>query len=331
MEKNIYFAWIRFQRRAVSMKSYFNYDCEHITSSLKNRYLKILDYTIKSIKTLRLLYQNKPKVVWVQLPPIFLLNLLLFYKKHINKRVIIVSDCHNGVFFGKWEKYFDPRVINKSDIILVHNSVIRDIAIKMGLNTEKIFILEDKPAEKKMDENLVKQGKIANQVLMPCGFSKDEPLEIVFEAAKKIPEIILLISGPKERGVTLFDYSKKPDNVHLVGYLSLKDYETLFMQSDIILGLTTEDHIQLSVANEAVGMEKPMVLSNTKLLCEMFDKGSVYVETLDANSIAEGIRRALQNNNSLKEDIKMLKKERNEKWNSMASGLKEKIENMDKF
>lgn len=328
MKKDIYFAWIKFQRRAISMQSYFDYDCKHITSSFKHKYLKTLDYVTKSIKTLRILCKNKPKVIWIQLPPIFLLNLLLFYKKYFDKNVIIISDCHNGVFFGKWKKYFNANLINKSDIILVHNTVIRSIAINMGLNAERTLILEDKPADKRKNEDSAKQEKFTNQVLMPCGFSKDEPLEVVFEAAKKIPEITLLISGPKERGITLFDYSKKPDNVHLVGYLSLKDYEMLFMQSDIILGLTTENHIQLSVANEAVGMEKPMVLSNTQLLCQLFDKGTVYVETLSADSIAKGIKSALQNINILEEEIKILKKERNEKWNYMASYIKEMIEKM---
>lgn len=325
--KNIYIAWIKFQRRAVSMESYFDYDSVHVTSPFKNKYLKIFDYLVKCLKTLGYLLKYRPRVVWIQLPPTFLLNLLLFYKKNFNKTLIIISDCHNGVFFGKWKKYFNPKLINKSDIIIVHNTVIKDIAIGMGLDLKKTIILEDRPAAKNVEVYIDSQSQYINQVLMPCGFSKDEPLEVVFDAAKKIPEVTILISGPKERGVALFDYSKKPDNVHLVGYLSLKDYEILFMQSDVILGLTTEDHIQISVASEAVGMEKPMILSNTKLLSEMFNKGAVYVETLNADSIANGIKEALQNINILKQEVKILKQERNSKWDNMALALKNIIEN----
>lgn len=327
--ENIYFAWIKFQRRAVSMESSFNYDCIHITSSLKGKYLKIFDYLVKCLKTLRYLLKYRPRVVWIQLPPTFLLNLLLLYKRNFNKELVIISDCHNGVFFGKWEKYFNPNLLNKSDINIVHNTVIRDIAIGMGLDAEKTIILEDRPADKSVEINTVSHTKYLNQVLMPCGFSKDEPLEVVFEAAKKIPEVTILISGPKERGVSLFDYSKKPENVKLVGYLSLRNYEILFAESDIILGLTTEDHIQISVANEAVGLEKPMVLSNTKLLAEMFDKGAVYVETLSADSIASGIKKALQNIDILKQEITILKKERIYKWDNMALKLKNTIENIE--
>ncbi len=287
-KKNIYVAWVKFQRRAVSMESFFDYDCIHITSLFKHKYFRIFDYVIKSIKTLGYLFKYKPNVVWIQLTPTFLLNILLLYKRFFNNNVVIVSDCHNGVFVGKWKKYFSSDLLNKSNIILVHNTVIRDIAINMGLDPSKTIILGDKPAEKSINFIPLQQKEYAKQVLMPCGFSKDEPLEVVFEAAKLIPDITILISGPKERGVSLFDYSKKPENVHLIGYLSLQDFETIFLQSDLILGLTTYDHIQLSVANEAVGMEQPMVLSNTTLLCEMFNKGVIHVETLNADSIASG-------------------------------------------
>ncbi|SBV95746.1 glycosyltransferase [uncultured Dysgonomonas sp.] len=327
MEKqNIYFAWIKFQRRAVSMQSYFDYNCKHITSCFKNKYFRVLDYIIKSIKTFVILCKEKPKTVWIQLPPIFLLNLLLFYKKYFNKEVIIISDCHNGVFFGKWKKYFDPDLLNKSDIIVVHNTVIRGIAIDMGLNAEKTIILEDKPAEKNIDTPLPKkESKYTSQVLMPCGFSKDEPLEVVFEAARQIPDIHILISGPKERGISLFDYNKIPDNVSLIGFLPLEEYEIVFRQSDLIMGLTTEDHIQLSVANEATGLEMPMVLSDTQLLRDMFYKGAVYVETLDADSITNGIKKALNDIDRLQNEVRILKIERNEKWCKMAMQVLEKI------
>lgn len=321
--KNLYFAWIKFQRRAVSMESFFDYQSIHITSVFRHKYLRPLDYLVKGIKTFAYLLKNKPEVVWLQLPPTFLLNILLFYQKVLNTDVIIISDCHNGVFFGKWKKYFNPKLFNRSNFVIVHNHVIKKIAIQMGLDINRTLILEDRPAERKIDSIINSAKKHELQVLMPCGFSKDEPLNLVFEAAKQIPNITILISGPKEKGTSLFDYSLKPDNVILVGYLSLPEYEALFMQSDLIMGLTTEDHIQLSVANEATGLEKPMILSDTILLREMFDKGAIYVNTLSSESIAKGIKKGFVEIKRLREAIKVLKKDRNTKWNNMASSLKE--------
>jgi hypothetical protein len=322
--KNQFYAWVNFQRRAVSMQQYFGYDLKFISTSIKKRWLKPLDYMVKGRKTVCFLLKNRPKIIWIQLPPIPLLYVVLAYKKIVRKNILIV-DCHNGSFWGKWGKHLNTNSLNKCDIIIVHNWVIRDIAIDLGVDKEKLIILEDKPVEKSIDQININRKTNRPQVLMPCGFAIDEPLEVVFDAARQIPDVEILISGPKERGISLFDYSKKPDNVKLIGYLSQNDYEATFRQSDLILGLTTENHIQISVANEAVGFEIPMVISDTKLLRELFNKGAIYVETLNANSIAAGINEALKKIDILKDESKSLKIERNQKWENMAALLKEKI------
>lgn len=308
------------------MQPYFGYELKYVPITVKIKSLKIVDYVIKLLRTVFYLLKYRPKIFWIQLPPTFLTNIAILYNKILRNKMVIIADCHNGVFWGIWEKYLNANKLNKSDIIIVHNWAIKDVAISKGVDESKIMILETKPATKNLDDVAVSQKSVRPQVMMPCAFDPDEPLEVVFEAARKIPEVDIFVSGPKERGEPLFDYSKKPDNVHLIGYLSKKDYETTFLQSELILGLTTEDHVQLSVANEATGFEIPMVISDTKLLRDLFNKGAVYVETLNADSIADGIKEALQNIDSLREEVRILKKERNQKWENMAAALKERIE-----
>lgn len=324
--KKIYIAWIKFQRRAVSMERFFGYKTVHITSVFKRKQFRLLDYIIKSIKTISCLLKHRPEEVWLQLPPSFLLDILLLYKKLYNKNLIIITDCHNGVFFGKWKSLFNPKRLNRSDFIIVHNEVIKEVSVEIGLENKKTIILEDRPAVQPLNPIANDLKKYKHQVLMPCGFSDDEPLNVVFEAAKKIPDITILISGPKERGASLFDYSLQPKNVILTGYLSLSEYESLFMQSDLILGLTTEDHIQLSVANEATGLEKPMILSNTVLLQKMFNKGVIYVDTLNPESIADGIKSGFDQLDLLSKNVKLLKQERLLKWETMATNIKKEIQ-----
>jgi hypothetical protein len=327
--KNQYYAWVAFQRRAVSMQYYFNYDLIFIKPFIKTKWLKLLDYILKGIQTVFRLLKNRPEILWIQLPPTPLLFLALQYKRMIKKSILII-DCHNGVFCGKWKNYLDTNTLNRCDIIIVHNWVIRDIAIELGINKDKLIILEDKPVEKNHDNiNNINIHKVRqhHQVIMPCSFNYDEPLGIVFDAARQIPDVDILITGDHKRNVSLFDYTKKPDNVKFPGFLPLKEYETVFMQSDIVLALTTENHIQLSVANEAVGFETPMVISDTKLLRELFNKGAIYVETLNANSIANGITEAFKKIDILKDEIKILKIERNQKWENMAKSLKENLIN----
>jgi glycosyltransferase involved in cell wall biosynthesis len=322
--KHQFYAWTKFQRRAVSMQDYFGYDLRFIQTSIRNKYLKPADYIVKGLITVFLLLKHRPNIVWIQLPPAPLLNIALTYRKIFGRSILIV-DCHNGMFWGKWKKYLNKDRLNSSDIVVVHNGAIRDIAASSGINPDKLIVLEDKPAQKKLDGAVSRKNTERPQVLMPCNFNVDEPLETVFDAARQIPDVNILISGQKERGASLFDYSKKPDNVTFTGYLSLKDYETVFRQSDLALGLTTENHIQLSVANEAAGFEIPMVISDTRLLRELFDKGAVYVETFSADSIAAGIREALTKINVLRDEVKVLNVERNRRWSKMADALMREI------
>jgi len=328
--KNSFYAWVKYQRRAASMQESLGYELSFIDFNLKKRWLKPLDYVLKSYKTLIGLIINRPRVLWVQLPPSPLLYIALFYKK-INKHAILIVDCHNGVFWGKWKKYLSVERLNQFDLILVHNYLIKEIAEDFGLDKGKLVILEDKPAIKNFSFEVQEISAKSPTVLMPCSFNADEPIDVVFEAAKQIPEINLLISGPKDKGKLLFDFSKKPDNVQLIGYLSLEDYEKVFRNSDVVLGLTTEDHIQLSVANEATGFEIPMVISDTPLLRNLFNKGAVYVETMNSHSIANGIKEALNNKERLDREVKELKTERIQKWEQMARDLTERVNAISVF
>jgi len=322
--KNFFYAWVKYQRRAASMQESLGYDLIFVDFNLKKKWLKPFDYLLKSCKTVKDIMLNRPAVLWVQLPPSPLLYIALFYKK-INKHAILIVDCHNGVFWGKWKKYLSVERLNQFDLILVHNYLIKEIAEDFGLDREKLVILEDKPAIKNFSFEVQGLSAINPTVLMPCSFNADEPIDVVFEAARQIPEITLLISGPKDKGKLLFDFSKKPENVQLIGYLSLDDYEKVFRSSDVVLGLTTEDHIQLSVANEATGFEIPMVISDTPLLRNLFNKGAIYVETMNAHSIASGIKEALDHKDRLDREVKELKTERIQKWERMAQGLTERV------
>lgn len=330
MNKNnsVFYAWVKYQRRAASMQEFLGYSLNFVDFKLKRKWLKPLDYLLKSIGTVSNLILKKPKVLWVQLPPSPLLYIALLYKK-INKNAVIIVDCHNGVFWGKWKKYLSVEKLNRFDIILVHNYLIKEIAEDFGLSKEKLMILEDKPAIKDSSYEKLGSQNVRSTVLMPCSFNADEPIDVVFDAAAQIPEIDFLISGPKDKGALLFDFSKKPKNVQLIGYLSLKEYEEVFRSSDVVLGLTTEDHIQLSVANEATGFEIPMVISDTPLLRNLFNKGAIYVETMDSKSIANGIKEAIASRALLHAEVKVLKTERIQKWEKMAGDVVKRVRSLD--
>jgi glycosyltransferase involved in cell wall biosynthesis len=324
--KQIFLAWIKFQRRPSNMQSWFGFELIFIPSRIRLKILKPLDYLSNGFKTLRVLFRERPNVIWIQLPPTPLLTLALLYKQ-LNKKTILIVDCHNGLFATRWRKFLgDMTSLNQADIIITHNSVIGDIAAKEGVLRDKMMVLETKPVDKTI--GAATPVPMPGHILMPCAFAYDEPLSVVFEAATLAPEITFLISGDSRKNAGNHDLTNLPKNVKLTGYLSNSEYEQLFRAVDAVLGLTTETHVQLSVANEATGFEKPMVLSDTPLLRELFHRGAIYVDTLDANSIANGVKATIVNKSELGKEVQILKKQRNERWEKQASNLKERIESL---
>jgi len=325
-KKQLFIAWTKYQRRNVSMQDFFGYKLIFVSNFFDCRCLKPLDYLLKSAVSIFHLLRFRPDAVWTQLPPTVLVDIVLTYRKIFKRDAVLIADCHNVCFRKKWSKYLNVNNINRYDIILVHNDDVLKAALQQGVAVSKTYILEDRPAVAKPELTAALFPQNARpMVVMPCSFADDEPIDTVFEAARIIPETDIYISGNHQRASSRFNLALKPENVHLTGYLSLSEYEKLLLLSDLVLGLTTEPDVQLSVANEAVGFEKPMALSDTPTLRRMFHRGAVFVETGNPRSIAEGITTALNKRDSLLDEVRTLKTERNSRWEKMAEIIINKI------
>ena len=300
------------------MKPYFNYDLFFLPLPFHQRFLKPLGYLVNSIRTLGIFLREKPDTVWVQLAPTFLLYIAFLYKL-TNKSVNVVADCHNSMFNPLWLNLPLARyLLERCQIVLVHNDHVKQHAEEIGVAPGRLAKLETRPAQVQCDSS--GQDSIYSRpwVLFPCSFDSDEPIEAVLRAAEQIPDVTIAVTGNTRRAVGRHDLSNIPRNVTLVGFLPKERFNELLCNADLILGLTTSDNVQLSVANEAVGAQKPMVISDTKLLRSLFYKGAVYVETTSAESIAHGLKAGLENHAVLIDEVQQLRTEREARWCTQA-------------
>jgi glycosyltransferase involved in cell wall biosynthesis len=317
--KQLFIAWVPFQRRSLSMQSHFGYELEFISFAFKSRLLKPLEYIFKAWKTLSLFLRLRPDVIWVQLPPNPLLHLAHLYKALLSQKVIIIADCHNATLRSPWIKFPGTvSLLNSCDIVLIHNDAVKEQALMNGVGCQHLYVLETPPAS-------VENPKIENQelfshpwILCPCSFNQDEPIQAILDAARLAPEITFVLSGKVSRAKGIHDLSNIPSNVILPGFLPTAEFNSLLCNTDIVLGLTKLEGIQLSVANEAVGCGKPMVLANTKILNELFYKGAIYVNAIDPDSIAQGCREAFLKKNELSKEVRELALERKQRWLGQA-------------
>ena len=113
--------------------------------------------------------------------------------------------------------------------------------------------------------------------------------------------------------------------MRLSGWLEAPEYQRLLRDVDLLVGLTTEEHVQLSGANEAVGNGCPMVLSDTRTLRELFPRGTVHVPNT-RTGLADGLRRALEDIERLRVEVAELRVERLARWTAQAEDVRDRID-----
>ncbi|KNH27039.1 hypothetical protein ACS77_12835 [Pseudomonas syringae] len=318
--KSLMIAWVGYQRRADTMKQYWAYDILHLPNRFKKKYTRPFDYLIKSFKTIKALFVGKPEVVWVQLPPSPVLHIALAYKFFVNRRLKIIADAHNSLLRKQWITFPGTvSLLNKIDAVVVHNFKVKEELSHAGVNAENIFILEDLPCDFKASPASDHQTPY---VLFPCSFDIDEPIEVVINAAREMPHINFLITGKHEGKLSEALIESMPANIKLTGFLSKLIFEQLLCNANVVLGLTTRDNVQLSVANEAVSAGRPMALSNTTVLRSLFSDAAVFVETLDPQSIKFGVSQLIENEELYKEKSALLKAKRIKRWKGQAELLR---------
>jgi glycosyltransferase involved in cell wall biosynthesis len=316
-------AWTTFQRRQESMREIVGFDCLFIPISRGGRILKAINYATLLIRSVLTLRRATPDIVWVQLPQIPALWAALIYRAIYRKTAKIVADCHNAQLRKPWSNFpFAVWSLSCADAILVHNEAMFERANQIGWPMDKVCVLEDVPA---IGMAQPPKGLAATHIsapkpwiLFPGSFAADEPIEEVIKAARLSPELTYIVTGRPDRArINGHNIDNLPENVILPGFLSIELFDDLLREADVVMGLTREEGIQLSVCNEAIGFARPLVTSNTKILRKMFGDAAVLVDTNDPMSIAGGCRDAIKNAHEYSMKSICLSEKRISQWKSI--------------
>ncbi|SMC50162.1 Glycosyltransferase involved in cell wall bisynthesis [Desulfocicer vacuolatum DSM 3385] len=283
------------------------------------RYLKSL------IRTLEVLFRERPAVVVVQNPSIVLASVSIWLSRILGFKIVI--DAHNsGIYPAEGQVPLLMRISRwlqkKAHLTVVTNRALLDV---VHGNRGRGFVLQDpvplppcfySQRFKKKSVN----GKI--NVLYICTFSCDEPYREVFEAAAKIDSnIIIQVTGRHGGNIPLDD---KPANLQFLGFVPDEIYWERLSSADVIMDLTFRKNCLLCGAYEAVAVEKPLVLSDTAALKAYFDRGCVYVKPC-ADDIARGIIQAVQNRTRLHHEMKQQKQILRFDWAARQALFKRKL------
>jgi glycosyltransferase involved in cell wall biosynthesis len=149
-------------------------------------------------------------------------------------------------------------------------------------------------------------------------FGHDEPIEAVFEAARRLPDVTFRMTGnPAGTPVSL---ENKPANVVLTGFLDVPNYGGLLQSAGVVLALTTLDHTMLRGAYEAIYQGTPVIVSDSALLRAAFDEGAVHVaNTPDA--IAAAVVEVQRNREQFAAGALRLRTRKEQRWLQSKAAL----------
>jgi glycosyltransferase involved in cell wall biosynthesis len=327
-KKKIWLTWENHRRSRELASSFGARLC--IFENESNRAFR---YLILSIKTLKVLFQVNPAIVFVQNPSIVLTTLICFLRKFCSYKLIV--DRHSNfkletlnnnapkwILFHTLSRY----TIKKADLTIVTNDYLKNLVESCGGTG---FILQDKipNIKEKGESNIIKKNR--KNVVFITTFNKDEPIEEIIKAAHALQEkkeIIFFLTGNYSRYDKNYNLVNRiPKNIYLTSFIPEDDYNALIRSADVVVVLTTKEFLLTCGAYEAIALRKPLVLSDTRTLRQYFNKGVVYTKN-DFRAIAATVEYAIANIKPLSRDIDVLRKDLEINWNKRFKRLNNTIQ-----
>ena len=279
----------------------------------------LFKYIGQAIRTMRILDRERPAAVFVMTPPVFAALPAFWYARKHNAKVVM--DAHTAAFMHpRWRRFqwLQRRLCRRAATTLVHNDHLAEVVRATGAHAT---VVPDVPVVFTEVERF--QRPTAFTVAVVCSFNYDEPIEAIFAAAARLPDVRFFITGnPRHLDQKL--RAMLPANATLTGFLSGAAYGGLLQGADAVMVLTTRDHTMLRGAYEAIYQGTPIILSDWPILRQAFDEGAVHVRN-EADAIAEGVRTVQAQHGGLREGANRLRQRKQESWHSIKRAILERI------
>ncbi len=279
----------------------------------------LFKYLSQSVRTLRLLFATRPRVVFVMTPPVIACVPVWLYAALT--RAAYVIDAHTGAFVDeRWRpllflhRFFSRRALTT----IVTNGHLADIV--RGWSAD-VTIVSDVPIHFAEPASMAVNGRFTMTLVNT--FTKDEPIEAFLRAAGRLPDVHFFVTGRLEDADPAL-LRAKPLNVTFTGFLSDSEYAGRLLASDAVICLTTADHTMQRGAYEAIYLGKPVVTSRFAILRQAFPRGAVHVDGTPED-IGRGISEMRHHLDRYREEAKQLREEKLSQWKRIEEQLRGRL------
>ena len=281
----------------------------------------LIRYVEASIKTIRLLLTERPRVLLVQNPSIVLALIAVLYKTaRPSSRTVV--DAHN-VAVEQLESSTNllrlaaRAVMNAADWTIVTNEALaQKVRVAGG---RPIVLIDPLPV---LPTFITRRNESAlPTVAVIATYAADEPIEEIILAAGRLMGTAQFCFTGRSQSWLRGKNVAAPPNVTFTGFLSDVDYWGLLDSSRVIVDLTTRDDCLVCGAYEAVAAGRPVVLSDSSVNRETFGDAAIYSCTT-ASEIESAVREALAVADEIIFRADEARKRLRDTWNGQSAVLR---------
>jgi glycosyltransferase involved in cell wall biosynthesis len=272
-------------------------------------------YVLQAVRTLRVLFRDRPEAVHVQNPPFVCGLVVALYCRVTGARYVVE---HHSAAFGRawrWALPLQKLVARRAATNIVTNEHWADVVRSWGGHA---LVMYDAFLDLPRGEPFA-VGPGPN-VAFAGTFADDEPLSAVLAAAERLPDVHFYVTGDTRKAPAAA-LAGAPANVTFTGFLDVSGaYLGLLRAVDVVVVLTTRDHTLQLAGCEAIAVGAPLVTSDWAYLRQLFATSAVYV-TPTADSISAGVTEALRRRAELLREVEAVRLGRRDEWRSRLQEL----------
>ncbi len=274
-----------------------------------------LKYLVQMFMTWKLLKRERPSVVLVMVPPVFICVPVYLYCKIF--RAGYITDTHTAAFtMSRWKPllFLNAWFYRRALTNIVTNA---HLARQVESWKAPFLVIGDLPVRFEKIKAFPVNDRFTVAVI--CSYNPDEPLEEIWQAARELPQVDFFVTG-KVKDAPPRLVNNKPENVRLTDFLALDLYAGLVRDSHAVMVLTTRDHTMQRGAYEAMALGTPVITSDWPLLRETFSKGALFVDNTP-QSIAHAVRTLQASWPEYQAAMQAQRQERHELWREKEKAL----------
>jgi glycosyltransferase involved in cell wall biosynthesis len=260
-------------------------------------------YVADAVRMWRSLQQARPDVLVVISPPVIAPVVAWLWSALHPCRLVV--DCHTGALH--WPKWGWTRPLHRLLFRRAHAVLVQteeDEARLRAWGTPVVLLPDDLPDPSEAAPG--PPGKGVPRVVVAGSFDWNEPVAAALVAAALVPEMEVRLTGDVSR-LPRSVRAGAPANVVFTGYLPYGQFLGELLAADVVAVFSTDPHIMNRAAFEAVGLGRPLVLSDLPGLRARFGDGAVLCPN-DAAAMAEAIRLAQRDRDTLAERSRALRR-----------------------